>query len=141
MIPFTRRELTRAWKQAYEASKFTPPSNAHRLLLFYAVECGLKASFLKRQNIEVLDGVIGGELMHDLNHVMDRLSMGTTYRLPTSLSLSNITLNKTSVIRKCECRDLNQVWRYGGQLTPPSDDFQLEQALKQVNIWIAKELG
>lgn len=141
MILFTRRELTRAWRQAYEASKVTPPSNAHRLLLFYAVECGLKASFLKRQNVEILDGIIGGELMHDLNRVMDKLSMGTTYRLPTSLSLSNIMLNSNPVVRRCECRDLNQVWRYGGQLMPPSDDIQLEQALKQVNIWIAKELG
>lgn len=141
MIPFTRRELTRAWRQAYDASKVTPPSNAHRLLLFYAVECGLKASYLKRQNAEILDSVIASDLMHDLNRVMDKLFMGATYHLPANLSLCTITLNNNQVARRCESRELNQVWRYGGQLMLPCDDSILEQALKSVNIWIAKELG
>jgi hypothetical protein len=141
MIPFTRRELTRAWRQAYDASRVTPPSNAHRLLMFYAAECGLKASYLKQRNVEILDSTIASELMHDLNRVMDRLFIGATYHLPNSLSLNAITQNGNQIARNCECRELNQVWRYGGRLTLPNDDVRIEHALNEVNKWILKELG
>ena len=57
-LPFSDRELTRAWR---ELSAVATPTNSvrqnpHRLLLFYAVECGLKAIWLKRQGRTLFDG-------------------------------------------------------------------------------------
>jgi hypothetical protein len=51
-IPFTDREMEKAWSQnlcAYQNSQETSRTNAHRLLLFYAVECGLKTILMKRK--------------------------------------------------------------------------------------------
>ena len=51
MIVFTLREFKRAWRDASSAyDNCTKKTNAHRLLLFYAVETGLKAVVLRRNN-------------------------------------------------------------------------------------------
>ena len=58
-IPFTDRELTRAWRDLSSVVNSQPigiRQNPHRLLLFYAVECGLKAIWLKRQGRTLFDG-------------------------------------------------------------------------------------
>jgi hypothetical protein len=56
-VPFTRREMHRGWSnsfQAYEKAEASPPiQNSHRLLLFYAIECGLKAILMKRRGAEL----------------------------------------------------------------------------------------
>ena len=70
MIPFTRRELLRAWNMATKASSSLYRNNAHRLLLFYAVECGLKATYLKRNNLDPLDSQTAAPIMHDLNRIL-----------------------------------------------------------------------
>jgi hypothetical protein len=48
-IPFTDKEMKKAWGGNLSASQTSPRTNAHRLLLFYAVECGLKAVLMARQ--------------------------------------------------------------------------------------------
>ncbi|GCL37866.1 hypothetical protein SR1949_29780 [Sphaerospermopsis reniformis] len=50
-IPFTDKEMEKAWLRNISAYYKTPQphTNAHRLLLFYAVECGLKAIFMKKK--------------------------------------------------------------------------------------------
>lgn len=65
-IPFTDRELTRAWRNAFSVSKVDPRGNPHRLLLFYAIECGLKAAYLKKHSKTVVDSTIADEFSHDI---------------------------------------------------------------------------
>jgi hypothetical protein len=140
MIPFTRRELIHAWKHAQAASKVLPRTNPHRLLLFYATECGLKAVYLKRKNVDFIDEEIGSELKHDLNRVMGRLLIAKDYFLPSSLSLSPyMQKDHTEKKRLCDISALNQVWRYGGSIID-SGDIQVEQKLEKINEWIAKEI-
>lgn len=51
-LPFTLREMQTGWRKNFQAyKKASPPiHNAHRLLLFYAIECGLKSILMKREN-------------------------------------------------------------------------------------------
>jgi len=70
MIPFTQREMSRAYRQAKEAAKVNVRTNAHRLLLFYAVECGLKVAYMRQQNISIFDAAIADQIRHNLNDLM-----------------------------------------------------------------------
>lgn len=47
-LPFTNRVVPRLAQIACTAN-VQPRDNTHRLLLFYAVECGLKAVWLKKK--------------------------------------------------------------------------------------------
>ncbi|MGH2416106.1 MAG: hypothetical protein ACRDEA_20935 [Microcystaceae cyanobacterium] len=75
-IPFTDREVEKAWRENKSASDKTPRSNAHRLLLFYAVECGLKAILMRRQGKNRSDLCTDlYECQHDVNKLLDCLSV------------------------------------------------------------------
>lgn len=140
MVPITRRELVKAWGELRQASKTTNRVNPHRLLLFYAAECGLKAIYLRESNADVLDETTIGLKNHDLNQVMDKLRMGKEYRLPVSLNLPDLRCAGAVQPRKCGSGTLNQVWRYGSKCETPADDTQLEATLERVNEWIAGEI-
>ncbi|HCG0238995.1 TPA: hypothetical protein ACRXTJ_001305 [Pseudomonas aeruginosa] len=140
MVPITRRELVKAWEELRQASKATHRVNAHRLLLFYAAECGLKAVYLREQNAHVLDENTVGLKNHDLNQVMDRLRMGKEYRLPANLTLPDLKPPGGPQPRRCTAGSLNQVWRYGSKCERPADDALLEEALEKVNAWIDGEI-
>lgn len=140
MITFTRRELVRAWKNAQTASKANSRNNAHRLLLFYATECGLKAAYLKRQGLDVIEAEIGRRFQHNLNEIMSDLKVGGDYLLPTNLNLASIKKRDgTQLPRPCDIGTFNQVWRYGGEFTS-DDDGRVEKMLEKINVWIAKEI-
>lgn len=138
MISFSRRELSRAWDAATQASSALSRSNSHRLLLFYAVECGLKAVYLKRSNQDPLDSKTAAPIMHDLNRILDLLKVDAALRItPEKLALT--PLQRPTLQRACKVSELNQVWRYGGKLTTPTD-AEIEQKLEAIQKWIAKEL-
>jgi hypothetical protein len=140
MIPITRREFQHAWSSAQAASIVQPRTNPHRLLLFYATECGLKAVFLKQQRTDVIDDNTKPKPNHNLNHLMTQVHLGKEYFLPTGLSISPIQQKDgTEVLRPCDAGTLNQVWRYGASLTNGAD-MQIETQLEKINLWIAKEL-
>lgn len=146
MIPFSRQELVRAYRGAYNASKVIPRTNAHRLLLFYAAECGLKAVWLRQQNKNILDEPILTRIdkkpvLHDLNKMLDLLRAGKERMLPNDLNLPDLkTTGGATLKRKHTQGELNQAWRYGGSLTQPNCDNTLEAALENLNSWIEKEL-
>lgn len=140
MVPITRRELVKAWGELRQASKAACRVNPHRLLLFYAAECGLKAIYLRENNFDVLDETTIGLKNHDLNQVMDKLRMGKEYRLPLSLNLPELRAPGNIQVRRCGSGALNQVWRYGSKCETPADDVQLEATLEKVNDWIAGEI-
>ncbi|BBJ59300.1 MULTISPECIES: hypothetical protein [Enterobacter] len=141
-LPFTKQELTRAWRDATAVSNVEPRQNPHRLLLFYAVECGLKAVFLTQRKLDIIDEENAGILSHDLNRIADLVFLPKNQQLPEGVSMKNCIINRTSTPRNCHVSQLNQVWRYGGKLTGPGaiTDLVLEQKLLQINDWIDKEL-
>ena len=141
-IPFTDRELRNAWRELSLVA--TPPAagarqNPHRLLLFYAVECGLKAVWLKRQNRTLFEGADIQRMGHDLQQVLKDLNVGTTLSLPESFQLPAAIKGTASVPRNSKFGDVHQAWRYGGKCQAPTDQDCEQQLLKVLN-WIRGEL-
>lgn len=117
-VHFTDREMMRAWQknfQAFQQGK-QPKSNAHRLLLFYAVECGLKVALMKRLNATCTaecSQII--ESQHDINKLLDHLKAGHQYKLPRSSYMKTINIYGKQTLREVTSGQINQMWRYGGQ--------------------------
>ncbi|AEM46596.1 hypothetical protein Acife_0371 [Acidithiobacillus ferrivorans SS3] len=139
-IPFTDRELKRAWR---ELSAIATPAagtvrkNPHRLLLFYAVECGLKAVWLKRQSRSLFDRGDIDKTGHNLRQLLKELRVGADLSLPENLQLQPVTQDR--IPRYGNISILHQAWRYGGECTAPTDQ-DCENQLQQVLKWIQGEL-
>jgi hypothetical protein len=137
VIPFTDRELQKAWRENQEATKVEKKTNAHRLLLFYSVECGLKAVLLKRQSKDCTDSCPElVEVQHDINKLLDKLAAGEKLKLPPQLGMKPLKNNQE---RKFSCGEINQMWRYGG-CCENIKDSELEKKLLDILRWIAQEL-
>jgi hypothetical protein len=140
MIVFSFRELKRAWRQAGTAFEDTQnKTNAHRLLLFYAVETGLKAVWLKRTEKQDSSNEFS-KVKHDLNKLMDDLKVGATLRLDTDICLDQLSIQGKIHTRETDCGGLNQIWRYGAKAKSPTDEV-LEKKLLDVQEWIKGELS
>ena len=137
-IPFTDWELKRALRELSEVSM--PPASGrkspHRLLMFYAVECGLKAVLLKRQRRSLFEHDDIQQTGHDLRHILKSLRVGTALDLPKAVQLNPLSNGNE---RKGDISILHQAWRYGGACKTPSD-AELETQLEQVLDWIRGEL-
>jgi len=139
-IHFSDREMKRAWKSNFQAYDLAQTkTNAHRLLLFYSVECGLKAAIMKRDRISstlACPTVI--DCGHNINRLLDTLNVEQNLRVP----------NKTKMIsdREVSVGEINQMWRYGGKAIVSSNtnnptDKELESYLLKVSEWIKQELN
>jgi len=137
VIPFTDRELQKAWRENQEATNVKKRTNAHRLLLFYSVECGLKAVLLKRQSKDCTDSCPElVEVQHDINKLLDKLAAGEKLKLPPQLGMKPLKNNQE---RKFSCGEINQMWRYGG-CCENIKDGELEKKLLDILRWIEQEL-
>ena len=161
-ITFTDREMQRAWRENFSASHNhnRVRTNAHRLLLFYAVECGLKAVLMKRKEVNRTD--LCPEILeegHDINGLLECLYPGNDslqmWKLPEQLFIPNIKDNSYVKIKQKHERQLtpdniNQIWRYGGQFVLKKDkgenkreeitDEHIEKKLLKIVELIQKEL-
>lgn len=138
MICFTDRELQNACRQNKKAAQVEKLTNAHRLLLFYAVECGLKAVLLKRQRRDRTDLCTDlTDIQHNINKLLDRLGAGGGLKLPDQLGMKPLKKNEE---RKFSCGEINQMWRYGGYCET-IEDSELEKKLLNILNWIEQELG
>lgn len=144
MIIFTDRELHRAWRENKKASFVINKTNAHRLLLFYAVECGLKAVLMKRESKNRTDLCAEKfeQAQHNINRLLDFLGADSSLKLPSQLKMSTISKNRE---RKFPPGDINQMWRYGGKCEGTDDlnikyDKDIEIKLLELCKWIEQEL-
>lgn len=139
-LPFTNRELSRAWR---ELSDVATPSgqrkNAHRLLMFYAVECGLKAIWLKRNSRTLFNKADIDRTGHDLRIIARDLRLGSEYDLPEHYQLDPAKQAGINIPRNGDISILHQAWRYGGQCTIPKDII-CESKLNALFSWIQKEM-
>jgi hypothetical protein len=142
VISFTDREMKRAWESNLSAfSSLSLPTNSHRLLLFYAVECGLKTLLMKQRQVNSSDQV--EEILsskHDLNKLLDHLKAGSALRLPRHIQLSNIRVQGKETERKVSSGEINQMWRYGGSSYKTYSDQDIEKALLEIVKWIQEQL-
>lgn len=146
MIPFTDRELQRAWRDNKSAYQVTNCTNAHRLLLFYAVECGLKAVIMKQRKVNRTNLCPAiGEAQHNINRLLDFLNTVQSLKLPEQLQMTPIRDNRNRnnpEERKVQIGQINQMWRYGGcSAVKEMNDNDLEQKLWKISQWIEQELG
>jgi hypothetical protein len=119
-IPFTDREMQRAWRDNRSASEQVSRSNSHRLLLFYAVECGLKAILMKRKSINCTNHCAEiADAQHNINKLLDALCVGQSLKLPKRLKMEKIFDKGTKQEREVDAGQINQMWRYSHSL--PSD--------------------
>ncbi len=143
VIPFTDRELTRAWRELSISESLiasTPRKNPQRLLRFYAVECGLKAIWLKRRSRTLFNADDVSQTGHDLRKILKDLGVGQNLLLPTKFELSDVEDNGISRPRRFDkIGDLHQVWRYGGICQSPSD-VECDDHLEKLLCWIQGEL-
>lgn len=141
-LPFTEKELRKAWKDLKDASKTNSGKrkNPHRLLLFYAVECGLKAVWLRSNNKNVLDTKNIDEYKHNLHKLIHELNLGKDYLLPSDIKLKSCTLENKDFPRNGKIDVLHQAWRYGGCCVTPGDE-QCEKQLQKIAEWIDKEIS
>lgn len=134
MLDVSRREFEAGWsraRHAYETGQ-NPLNNAHRLLLFYAVENGLKAIITSAERA----AVEFSEEKHNLNKLMDRARVAAVFRLPRSVRVRS---GRGHVQRNCGIGELNQLWRYGCIAEQPTDN-ELEASLKKLAEWIERSL-
>ncbi len=153
MLALTYSEMKKAWEQNLLASEITPRTNAHRLLLFYAVECGLKTVLMKRgekKRTDLLSQAIK-ECKHDINKLLNHLSAGGRLSLPHEIFIKEIldTRNNPEE-RKLKNGKINEMWRYGAKVIAivnregdekiNASDQDIENKLLEISKWISKEL-
>lgn len=124
------------WRKNFQAYKVASPpiQNAHRLLLFYAIECGLKAILMKRQGAKLTsdcDDIANAQ--HDINALLTALRAASDLQLPKGLLLSSS--------RKISSGQINQVWRYGGEFINQNGSKSIEKQLLMISEWIIQELN
>lgn len=142
-IPFTDRELKRAWQalsSVATAGDDTLRQNPHRLLLFYAVECGLKYAWLKRQRRSIFDDELIADTGHDLRGLLGKLRVGADLSLPNQIHLTPVKQNGKDCQRHGSGDILHQVWRYGGECLAPDDDRACETQLLKIQEWLRGEI-
>ncbi|MHB1563860.1 MAG: hypothetical protein ACYCXP_07185 [Leptospirillum sp.] len=141
-IPFTDRELKRAWRELSTIATpvgGSPCMNPHRLMLFYAVECGLKAVWLKRKNLNLFNREDIDRTGHNLRLMLKELKVGNLLLPLGNMNLLPITQNNSKVLRNGDINIMHQAWRYGGKCVAPTD-YQCERELRRVLNWIQGEL-
>ena len=144
MISAKRLELKKMFSTHYQryksnSEKYKNTNKSDLLILFYAIECGLKSLVLKNnkknstndfKNINDNNGnsiadKLKGSSGHDLKYLLRIVKIGN-YTLP-NLPIINNT-NKVS------CSEYNQVWRYG-----IDSDYDTEKAIeKELNEIVEK---
>jgi hypothetical protein len=149
-VLFTDREMQRAWQSNLKASIQDTRSNSHRLLLFYAVECGLKAVLMKRGSVTCTRYCKEiNKCQHDINKLLDALGAGQKLKLPSRFNMNSINERGSKQERKLDPGKINQMWRYGGKVIDAIDesgnsvsltDEHLEERLTEISRWIQREL-
>ncbi|MGL4190004.1 MAG: hypothetical protein ACRCTM_14130 [Sphaerotilus sulfidivorans] len=140
-IPVTKRELERAWRALRQAADVTPRQAPHLLLTFYAVECGLKAVWLRNE----AKNVFGPEEIKRLGHKLDLVLREVTKDLAPGQRLSlpeNIRFEPMvdGSQRNGTVAQLHEAWRYGMQIVSP-DVTAIETHLNDLIQWINAELS
>ena len=125
-------EAYRSHKRLWDNQK-TVPSDSHKMVLFYAVECGLKYCYMRKEKIECTE--TSGNSKKSV----------TSFNHKFSDLLSELQINATVPdIKKKGQRDiyadeLHQVWRYGKKLDENDERpcmIVLESILNELNIKI-----
>ena len=130
MIHIEQKEMVKAFrnhKKLLEAPGNDSCLNTRMMVLFYAVECGLKALYMQNSKLKRTDQAdYNGESIetvgHNLNRLLDKLKMKV--QVPKSMTKDNIQF---------EHDDLHTAWRYGKKLDRQKEQKCIEVLKKILN--------
>ena len=130
-------ELQKAFRHHKNSSEeCTAPSSY--LLLFYAVECGLKSVYLYRNNLNTTDDIRDTALRqsHDLVNWVEKLNLSPSMtRVNIDFHLKRDRHPRPS----WQIARAHEAWRYG-VVIDQNDETQLVNWLKQVAQWIEENI-
>ena len=140
-INITRREFQNSCKNHYYLYRTADSSispKSRRLLLFYAVECGLKSLIMKN---------IGKNTYEELKkyseeqgkriHGHDLKAMAQEMGIEHKYSLRRIHLAKEG---ECAPDRYNELWRYGATVADEEEEIKAEKTLLWIAEWIEQRL-
>jgi hypothetical protein len=137
MVHVTLKEIESAFKS--HRNKFATfsgqPGMTDKMILFYAVECGLKALYMRQNKLIRTDrkSSYNGKAVSDFGHKLNDLLK--TIKL--NYSIPKITANDSSQIEQLH---LHEAWRYGKSLDEKQEKNCIE-ILNKVLKEIRNQLG
>jgi hypothetical protein len=140
-IPVSQMELKNAFKKHYHVystidSSYNPITR--RLLLFYAVESGLKCYLLKRIHKNTTNELYAyyksvGLRGHDIRRLVKLVGiMGKD-----AYHLKRFVMADGNLV---EPEQFHQVWRYGIKTESAKNEAQAESILKNIAVWLTNNL-
>ena len=134
MIPVGHSELRKAYRQHSRCAQ-TGSEISHYLLLFYAVECGLKSEYLLTNHFTSIEKLSDERLRssHDLGRWVKELRISAAAVGPTP----SFRLRKGGTSWQID--SAHQSWRYNAAIKA-TDEANLVQWLKRVQCWINERI-
>ena len=116
----------RRHKGAWEACK-SNPNHTYKMVLFYAVECGLKSYYMRKNNLissstEADNKKSAAAFSHNLNDLSNELNV--------AVSIPDI---KKNVDRPIHVKHLHTAWRYGKKLDEEEEAVCIQRLMKILN--------
>ncbi|MGE5343303.1 MAG: hypothetical protein ACM3SY_17680 [Candidatus Omnitrophota bacterium] len=132
-ISVSQTEMEKAFrthKSVWEKDQKNP-NHSHKMVLFYAVECGLKAYYMKKKGLEFSSDANDSvhRYSHNLNELLKKLDLSP--RIP------NIGKNLESPLSAVH---LHTAWRYGKILDNEEESLciqKLTNILVEINVKLA----
>ncbi len=127
----SRREMERAFRN-HKMVASAGDSLSHKLLLAYAIECGLKAELMRRARVEEYHSLPDEQRFgHDLRQALRLL------RLPATLDIGT-TQTRQREPQSVDSAKLHQAWRYGIEC---ADEEAILKSLQAVLHWLEGTLS
>lgn len=122
----SRREMERAFRQ-HKTVANSGDGLSHKLLLFYAIECGLKAELMKRSGVAEYHALPSDQQFgHDLREALRLL------RVPATLKIGS-TQTRQKDPQTVDAARLHQAWRYGIECV---DEESVLKSLQAILRWL-----
>ena len=143
MLHATREELRKSFFRHILACEKAPSmTHSHRMLLCYAVECGLKVCIMKEHPILMSTRDFGKiadceKLMtHNLNYLLDRAHCGAMRLSPVKLSDKYVGGRN----QRAGVEELHEIFRYGINADALEIDRAMEILGRIIN-WLKERLA
>jgi hypothetical protein len=143
-IPASRRELKNAFSKHYHV--YTTMDRSYhpmtrRLLLFYAVESGLKCYLLKTIHKNMTNELYDHNQFNDLQkhgHDIKRMVKFAGLGGQKDYQLSNLSEKNGCPIPP---EKFHQIWRYGIEPKVPENEERIEAVLENIAVWLSNNIA
>lgn len=142
-VDVSRNQFKKSFRRHVNAYRSKPPASSvsHSLLLFYAVECGLKFVIMKSGNIEssrVLEDRGEQWMIRDgHNLVLLASRAGWHWRVGDSVLVSSARGGGRS---NHHIKDVHLMWRYGVNVDSTSEQALISH-MEELVLWLEEEMA